>query len=516
MIEQKPYCWRVPRPPGHLKIGLISKNAAISYPNKEIIDATTGEHRPYKEVDDRSNRIANSLLNCYKPGDFIGVIVRMGIDILEIYFAAAKSGLVIIPISFRLAPKEIENILKYAEAKALIFDGRFKPLVDQINLQLEKYVIGESVSDCLNYDTLLRGDSKEPDIELTDDTIVALGFTSGTTGTPKAYLRTHYANFLNHVTYAISFDMTCQDIVLNMVPPLTGLSFDCGAMLVKGSVINQDFDPVGILKTIEKYKVTFLYGVPAMFSFIMNVPDFDKYDLSSLRAVGSVGAVLPRPTLEKIWEKMTPNLYDHLGMQETGFIAVSKPDMKRANPDFVGPPTCLHEIRIVDEQGRAKAVGEIGEVIFRFPDGAGEYWKNEAKTKEAFRNGWFYSGDLGKLDQNGHIAIVGRLKDMIVSGGYNVFAADVEEQVLKHPKIIDCAVIGLPDETWGEKVVAVVKLKPGETCTEKELVDFCKERMAHYKAPKSVFFDDVLRTPTGKAVKFAMVEKYKGSAQLFE
>ncbi|MCL5122944.1 MAG: AMP-binding protein [Deltaproteobacteria bacterium] len=175
MIGQKPYCWKVPHPLGHLKIGLIPKNAAISYPNKEIIDATTGEHRTYKQVDDRSNRISKSLLNCYKAGEVIGVIVRMSIDILYIYLAATKSGMVIVPISFRLAPKEIENILKYAEAKALIFDGRFKSLVDQINLQLEKYVTGESISDSLNYDTLLKGDSKEPDVQLTDDTIVALG-----------------------------------------------------------------------------------------------------------------------------------------------------------------------------------------------------------------------------------------------------------------------------------------------------------------------------------------------------
>ena len=510
MAEYERYQWKVPRPPGHLKIGLIPKNAALSYPNKEIIDATTGEHRTYKEVNERSNIIANSLLKRYKPGDFIGVIARMGIDIMEIYFAAAKAGIVIIPMSVRLAPKEIENILKYAEAKALIFDGKFKSIVNQINSELEKYVIGESIPGCHDYEGLLKGDSKEPDMGITDDTLVTLGFTSGTTGTPKSYLRTHYANFLNHITFAISFDMTYQDVVLNMVPPLTGVSFNCAAMLVRGTVINQDFDPVGILKTIEKYKVTFLYGVPVMYSFIMNVPDLKKYDLSSLRAVASVGAVLPRPTLEQIWEKLTPNVYDHLGLQETGFIAVGKPDMKRAYPDFVGPPTCLHEVRVVDEQDQDKAIGEIGEVIFRFPDGAGEYWKNEAKTKEAFRNGWFHTGDLGKFDHSGNLAIVGRLKDMIISGGYNVFAVDVEEVILTYPKVIDCAVIGLSDKTWGEKVAAVIKLKPGETCTEEEIINYCKERMAHYKAPKAVLFDDVIRTLTGKAMKFAMIEKYKG------
>lgn len=510
MAKYKGYQWKVPRPPGHLKIGLIAKNAALSYPDKEVIDATTGEHRTYKEVNERSNIIANSLLKSYEPGDFIGVITRMGIDITEIYFAAAKAGLIVIPMSVRLAPKEIETILKYAGAKALIFDSRFKSMVAQVSFEQEKYVLGELIPGCLSYDELLNGDAKEPDIEITDDTLVTLGFTSGTTGTPKSYLRTQYANFLNHITYAISFDFTYEDIVLNLVPPLTGLSCGCAVILARGTIINQDFDPVGILKTIEKYKVTFLYGVPAMFSFIMNVPDLKNYDLSSLRAVGSVGAVLPRPILEQIWEKITPNVYDHLGLQETGFIAVSKPDMKRAYPDFVGPPTCLQEVRIVDEQDKEKATGEIGEVIIRFPDGAGEYWKNDAKTNEAFRNGWFHTGDLGKYDQSGNLAIVGRLKDMLISGGYNIFSVDVEEVILKYPKVVDCAVIGLPDNTWGEKVAAVIRLKPGENCTEEEIINYCKEKMAHYKAPKAVFFDDVIRTLTGKAMKFAMVEKYRG------
>jgi fatty-acyl-CoA synthase/long-chain acyl-CoA synthetase len=281
-------------------------------------------------------------------------------------------------------------------------------------------------------------------------------------------------------------------------------------MLARGVVINLDFDPVTALKAIEKYKVTVMYGVPAMFERLLNVADFDKYDISSLNRVASVGAVLPRPTLEKMWDRISPNVYDHIGLQETGFVAVSKPDMKRKNPEYLGPPVPLQEIRIVDEQGKDKPLGEIGELIYRYPDGAGEYWKNPEKTKEAIRDGWFYSGDLGKVNEDGHLAVVGRTKDMIVSGAYNVFAIDVEEQIMKHPKVADCAVIGLPDKTWGEKVAAVIKLKSGETSTEEEMINYCKEMMSHYKAPKTVIFADVPRTASGKAVKFELVEKYKG------
>jgi acyl-coenzyme A synthetase/AMP-(fatty) acid ligase len=183
---------------------------------------------------------------------------------------------------------------------------------------------------------------------------------------------------------------------------------------------------------------------------MMMIPDFDRYDLSSLWAVASVGSVLPQPTLEKIWEKITPNVYDHIGLQETGFLAVSKPDMKRKKPTAVGPPTCFHELKVVDENGVEKPRGDVGELIFRYPDGAGEYWRNPEKTRESLVNGWFHSGDLAKIDEDGHLYVVGRVKDMILTGGYNVFAIDVENVLMTFPQVADCAVIGLPT-IHGEK-----------------------------------------------------------------
>ena len=505
------YAWNVPRPPGFLNVGLILKNAAISYPGKEIINGNTGEARTYRAVDERANRAAQGLLSRGKPGDFVAFLTRLSIiESIECYFAIVRAGMIAIPLSYRLSPAEIENVLKYSGARALIFDEAFKATADKVNLPIDKYMIGKGPKDVPSYDDLLAHDPIEPEVEIRDDTLATLGFTSGTTGIPKSYLRTHYANFLNHICYAISFDMTHQDISLNAVPPLTGLSWDAGIMLARGTVINIDFDPSAILKAIEKYRATIMYGVPAMFAFMMSVPDFGHYDLSSLRAVASVGSVLPQPTLEKIWEKITPNVYDHIGLQETGFLAVSKPDMKRKKPTAVGPPTCFHELKIVGDDGKEKPRGEVGELVFRYPDGAGEYWRNPEKTRDSLRNGWFHSGDLAKIDEDGHLYVVGRTKDMIVTGGYNVFAIDVENVLMTHPKIADCAVIGLPSDTWGEKVAAVVKLGPNENATQEEMITFCKERMAGYKAPKAVFFGDVPRTPTGKAIKFMLVDKYSG------
>ncbi len=512
MESSENYCWSVPRPPGFLNLGLILKNAAISYPGKTITNGNTGEERTYREVDKRANSVAQGLLARGKPGDFIGVLTRLSIiESLETYFAIVRAGMTTIPLSYRLSPGEIKNVLQYANARALIFDEAFAALVEQIDLNIDKYIIGASKGDAASYDELLAHDPVAPEVEIRDDTLAALGFTSGTTGVPKSYLRTHYANFLNHVCYTISFDMTCQDISLNAVPPLTGLSWDAGVMLARGTTINIDFTPAAVLQAIEKYRVTIMYGVPAMYSFMMSSPEFDRYDLSSLRAVASVGSVLPQATLEKIWEKITPNVYDHIGLQETGFLAVSKPDMKRNKPAAVGPPTCFHELKIIDEKGGEKPPGEVGELIFRYPDGAGEYWRDPEKTKEVLRDGWFHSGDLAKIDEDGHLYVVGRVKDMIVTGGYNVFAIDLENILMTNPKVADCAVIGLPDDTWGEKVTAVVSLNAGESATEQEIIDFCRQRIAGYKVPKTVFFGDVPRTPTGKAIKFLLVEKYSAS-----
>jgi len=512
MERSEKYCWSVPRPPGFLNVGLILKNAAISYPGKTIINANTGEERTYRDIDRRANSVAQGLLARGKPGDFVGVLTRLSIiESIETYFAIVRAGMTTIPLSYRLSPKEIKNVLQYADARALIFDEAFSPIVEQIDLDIDKYVIGTGTGKVARYDELLGHDPVEPAVEIRDDTLAALGFTSGTTGVPKSYLRTHYADFLNHICYVISFDMTYQDVSLISVPPLTGLSWDAGIMLARGTVINVDFTPEAVLEAIEKYRATIMYGVPAMYSLMMASPQFGRYDLSSLRAVASVGSVLPQPTLEKIWEKITPNVYDHIGLQETGFLAVSKPDMKRSKPTAVGPPTCFHELKIIDEQGRERNRGEVGELVFKYPDGAGEYWRDPVKTGEVLRDGWFHSGDLAKIDEDGHLYVVGRVKDMIVTGGYNVFAIDLENVLMTHPKVADCAVIGLPDDTWGEKVTAVVRLNEGETATEQEIIDFCKERMAGYKSPKAVFFGEVPRTPTGKAIKFLLVEKYSGA-----
>lgn len=507
--------WNIPRPTGNLSLGKILKNAAIAYPNKTMIDATTGTVRTFKEMNERVNRIANGLLasGC-QLGDYITVLTRWSLETQEMYFACARAGLVIIPVSSRLLPKEVENMMRYVGSKVIVVDERFAGLVNQISLDLKKYVIGVGTSEFIPFDELLQSEPTEPQVAIQDQTLVTLGFTSGTTGAPKVFLRTHYSNFNNHIGCVLSFDMTYKDIGLTAIPPLTGITWSAGLMLARADSIVMDFDPVKILETIQTYKVTIMFLVPAMFKALLDVPTLKDYDLSSLRAVASVGSFLPLSVLEGIRQQISPNVYDEFGLQEAGFVSVIKPDMKVLKPSSAGPPVPMQEIKIVDSHDVELPQGQIGEVSVKTADGAGEYWNNPEKNKESFKNGWFSTGDLGKLDEDGYLYIVGRKKDMIVSGGYNVYATDVEDIILGNPDVEDCAVIGLPDEKWGEKVTAVVKFKQGRTLSASALITYCKERMSTYKVPKSVFsIEAIPRTLSGKAMKFKLIEQFKETNQ---
>lgn len=503
--------WNTPKPTGDLSVGKILRNAAIAYPDKVIIDATLGISRTFREINQRANSIANGLLavGC-QPGDIITVLFRNNIETLEVYFACARIGLVLMPVSFRLLPKDIETAMRFVGARTIFFDEMFKPIVDKIDIEMKKIIVGEAKEDLIGYDELLKHDSREPEIKVSENDTITLGFTSGTTGTPKCFMRTHYANFNNHINGVVSYDLNYQDIGLTAIPPLTGVTWTVSCMAARASAVVIDFDPVKVLQAIEKYRATNMFLVPAMFKAILDVPNLKDFDLSSLRAVCSVGSFLPIPVLEGIWEYLTPNVYDEYGMQEAGYITVAKPDMKKLKPASAGPPTPMEEARIVDENFNDVPPGTVGEVIVRSADGTGSYWNNEEKTRESYVNGWFLTGDLGRLDEDGHLFIVGRKKDMIISGGYNVYATDVEDVILGHPDVLDCAVVGLPDEKWGEKVTAMVHLKPGTSISEDEMVAYCKEKLTNYKVPKRVLFLDAIpRTLSGKAQKFKLIAEFQ-------
>jgi acyl-CoA synthetase (AMP-forming)/AMP-acid ligase II len=299
-------------------------------------------------------------------------------------------------------------------------------------------------------------------------------------------------------------------------PPLFHMaSFGhCLAHLLIGATVvlpTQVFNPVEIMETIEREKIVSILLIPAMANFLLLTPDMDKYDASSLKIWTSGAAPLPTQTRKAMIERF-PGLmaYDCFGQTETGaLVSMLRPSEAARKAASVGRALPLVQIRVVDDEDRDVPVGEVGEAVYQGPNLMKEYYKNPEGTAQAFRNGWFHSGDLVRQDEEGYLYVIDRKTDMIISGGENIYPAEVEEVLYQHPKILEAAVIGVYDEQWGEAVKAVVVPKPGETLTEEEVIDFCKEHLASYKKPKSVDFVDALpRNPAMKVLKTVLREKY--------
>lgn len=275
-----------------------------------------------------------------------------------------------------------------------------------------------------------------------------------------------------------------------------------------------NFAPAGCLALIERERVTLVNPVATMGAMRLADATLPERDLSSPRAVAYAGSMLPPTVRDRTIERLCPSLYEYYGMQETGALVLSTPEDRAVRPDSIGRPVMFAEIRVVDPAGRPVPVDGVGEIRGRSPSTITEYFDNPAKTAETFREGWLHTGDLGRLDADGYLYISGRVKDMIITGGQNVHAAEVEAAILAFSGVADCAVIGLPHELWGEAVTAVVVPAPGAAIDADALKAFCRERLAGFKTPKRVVVqtDALPRTPTGKVQKFLLVERY-GSAR---
>ncbi len=504
---------------GTLQVGNIIKVAAVRFAEKEAVFCSmTGRRFTFREMNERTNALSNGLLSMgLKKGDVCAFLMYNRAEIIETYFALAKIGVMGIPLNYRLAPNEMVELMTFCDAENLIFDPAFLDAVDGMRGDLKdikRYIcVGDAVPDFAeSYDRLVKDSSvEEPDVEVFEEDIQYMNLTSGTTGLPKAYLLTQYNNVAAGPFMAMAHDLTEEDIILTVFPIFgrVGFAWCAMAFMVGARNVIHQFGQGGMLKLIEDEKVTISNWVPTIANIVMGVPDFDKHDYSSLRALVFAAAPFPRSLQEKVKEKICPNIYEYYGLQESGILTQIKPKDKERKPDSVGLPHLGADVRVVDAKGKDVPVGEVGEIIGRGAAVTTGYFKNEEKSKEMFKDGWFYTGDLGRFDEEGFLYLAGRKKDMIISGGQNVFAVEVEDVLMGHDAIIDCAVIGLPDEKWGELVTAVVLKNPEVEVTEKEIIEYVRGKTAHFKAPKRVIFaDSIPRTPTGKVTKFVLVEKY--------
>jgi len=476
----------------------------------------------------RVNQVANALAECgIEKGERVALLLLNSNAFVETFFACAKLGAIAVPLNYRLSPAEIGFILGDSGARVIVYHPRFAELFRPIR--------GETV---LKHGIAVTGDDESPEAGDADyervlaaspdsdpETLVEqldplmMMYTSGTTGKPKGALLTHSnPTWITHNTQLSPLALIDGDSVLTVAPlfHIGGLAIHTLPCMHLGRkvILHGVFDPVETLRTIERERVSVLFLLPAMWQAVMQVPDFGSYDLSSLRYLVSGGSPCPIPVIEFFQSRGLPFL-EGFGMTETTASAcvLGNEDAVRKNGS-VGKPLTHVQMRIVDDEDRDVAPGETGELVLRGPSMFREYWNRPDATEESCRNGWFHSGDLARQDEEGFYYIVDRKKDMLISGGENVYPTEVEQVLYRHPKVQEIAVIGVPDERWGEVPMALVVPPAGEHLTLEELQDFCRDKLARFKTPKHLAeLSELPRTATGKVLKRELRQQYTESAK---
>ncbi|MCE7997691.1 MAG: o-succinylbenzoate--CoA ligase [Rhodobiaceae bacterium] len=504
-------------------IGLMLEKRAHLNPNLEgCVETESGRRFTYAELDARCNKTANMLSDQgVKPGDRVALLMMNGVEFMESFFAIAKIGAVCVPLNWRLTPDELCFILKDSGAKTLVFSSDFAEAVEDIHgrgsdaTDISRWIsVGERTAIADDYDALhdAASDSR-PAIGANEDDMLFIMYTSGTTGLPKGAVHTHNSTLWGSLTSLATSDMQQKDRYLLVLP-----LFHVGALspliaCVHGggtSVIMRGFDLDAMWTNIEAEKITTMLAVPAMLNFMLLSPAKDTADYSSLRWVMSGAAPVP-VTLIETYAGMGIEIHQVYGLTETcGPSCLISPDDAMAKAGSTGKAFFHTNVRVVDSDGNDIKAGEVGEVLVSGKHIMKEYWNRADATSETIVDGWLHTGDLATVDEDGFVYIQDRIKDMIISGGENIYPAEIENVLLAHPKIQDCAVIGQQNQQWGEVCLAVV-VREDDSLTEADVMKHCDGKLARYKLPKGVeFIDAIPRNPTGKALKRILRDQFPG------
>ena len=483
-----------------LVLGELLAIRAGKQPNKEFL--IFKERRfTYKQVEERVNRFSNALIALgIAKGDKVGIISMNSNEVFETYFALAKIGAVAVPNNFRYTAREYVYQLNNSDAKALVFSENYKDIITSIRTDLPKvknYIcIGETdITDSYKYEELLQENPETtPEVYVDDDDPAFILFTSGTMGKPKGAVLTHKNIYLRGV--ALNFNtvkMNLKNYVL-LYPLFHVAGLDSAFSAIYRNckiVILDDLSLENILTTVQNEKIGHLEMVTTLWKRLATHPNLTKYDLSSLKMGSLAAAPGPEALKSKIFE-LFPDIHleDAFGMTETsgdGILCTSNKNFM-TKLSSIGLPSVTMDVRVVDKNDKDVSVGEVGEVLLRGPSVMKEYYKQPEATAEALKGGWYHTGDLVRQDEDGYYYLVGRKKDLIISGGENIYPVEIEEILCSHPRIADAAVIGVPDSEWGESVRAIIILKPDQKMQEADVIEYCKTRMASYKKPRSVEF----------------------------
>lgn len=458
----------------------------------------------YEELRERAARLSQALLDRgLQKGDRVAILMSNRLEHIELDVAIAWAGLIKVPLNYRLHPKEHEYTLEQSGASLLIAEPHLLKGIEKI---VPVVTTDEYENWTSSYPDII------PDIEVDEDDIYAIMYTSGTTGRPKGVMLSHR----NFISGALSLIMGCgitqQDVIGHVAPLTHGANFMAQCALVLGckQVVFNKFEPKDFLEAIEKEKITTVFLVPTMVNLMIHEESFHSRNLSSLRTINMAGAPMAAEKIKDALELLGNRIVETYGQVEAPMtITVMPRDELGIRLDSCGAAGPFVEVKILDDEGLELPVGKIGEVTCRGSLVMKGYWNQPQATAETLKDGWLHTGDLGWLDQQGFLQLVDRKKDVIISGGANVYPREVEEVLNLHPAVKETCVFGIPDEKWGEAVYAHVVLKSGQTATEKELIELCQNHLGGFKKPKGIIIVNQLpKSSYGKIMRKEIRAKY--------
>ncbi len=510
------------------------RRAVALYPDKTAV--VDGERRfSYREFQVRVHQLSHALLRMgVAKGDRVCILSPNSHFFLESFYATSQIGAVLVPLNYRLVAADHEYILNHAGVSVVLVDWEYTEVVESIRENLStvrRFIVAKDGSDTLvggtpdgwdDWETLIAGEPETapPPIDAGENDLVSINYTSGTTARPKGVMLTHRSLYINAYGLMAHLRVGHDDVELWTLP-----MFHCngwgGVYALTGMggthVVLRNVDGADIFRLIEEEKVTFACMAPTVLRIILDYPDKDRHQITTKPRFTVAGAPPPAAFIERLEEELGWEFIEIYGLTETApLLTVSHPDFNTDKDDYArrsraGVPTIGCEIVVLDDSGERvpQDNASVGEVCARSNVVFEGYWQQPEETAKAIQDGYFHTGDLAVWDEFGSIHIVDRKKDVIISGGENISSPDIEDVLYKHPAVMECAVIGVPHEKWGETPKALVVCRGGEEATEEGLIAFCREHMAHFKCPTSVeFLAELPRTATGKLQKFKLREPY--------
>lgn len=489
------------------EIDWINSRARLFNHDIAVIDADTNQKFTYGDMNDRAKRLAQYLNeNGVGKGDRVALLAPNHVSYFDLLFASMKIGCIFVPLNWRLSSEELYYVINDCAPSTIFVHEMYASKYDWLKEMHTVVIKNNSYIDSLKIDNRLEV------IELHEKDPLAMIYTGGTTGNPKGAVLSHESIFWNAINTIVSWNLERSDCTLTTIPMfhtggLNALSMPI--LLVGGTVvIRSNFEPEMAINDLIDYKCTIVLFIPTMYHMMIQTEAFKQAQFPNMKVFLSGGAPCPLTVYEAFYEKGL-QFKEGYGLTEAGpnnfYI---HPDDAREKRGSVGQPMMLNDIKIVDEQGNDVGINEVGELWLKGKHLFEFYWNNEKATDEVFHDDWFKTGDLARRDKDGYVYITGRKKEMIITGGENVYPLEIEHWLQSHDAINEVAVVGVPDDKWGEMVVAYISFK-GERLTEEELAKYCEQKLARYKIPKKfIEVDELPKTHVGKINKNALVEMY--------